>query len=212
MHPTVADVASPFLPSIRHAKSAPPCKAKTLANAQVFRASTAEIYPLNSTKTQNPDRRRRSHPDRRATRLGPGQISASDGVDMFGTRYRASCASASCSSNSILSRKAGRSPTLRTMTAGLDCPNVLPAVRIRAYSAEKLRLLCGGPSPLVVECSRVASPINAGLRPPPTAADGIDRGCHTAAICLQEVDGKVRSAYPPNFMPENFAAPSLRGS
>ena len=51
MHPTVADVASPFLPSIRHAKSAPPCKAKTLANAQVFRASTAEIYPLNSTKT-----------------------------------------------------------------------------------------------------------------------------------------------------------------
>ena len=52
MHPTVADVASPFLPSIRHAKSAPPCKAKTLANAQVFRASTAEIYPLNSTKTQ----------------------------------------------------------------------------------------------------------------------------------------------------------------
>ena len=89
---------------------------------------------------------------------------------------------------------------------------VLPAVRIRAYSAEKLRLLCGGPSPLVVECSRVASPINAGLRPPPTAADGIDRGCHTAAICLQEVDGKVRSAYPPNFMPENFAAPSLRGS
>ena len=89
---------------------------------------------------------------------------------------------------------------------------MLPAVRIRAYSAEKLRLLCGGPSPLVVECSRVASPINAGLRPPPTAADGIDRGCHTAAICLQEVDGKVRSAYPPNFMPENFAAPSLRGS
>ena len=53
MHPTVADVASPFLPSIRHAKSAPPCKAKTLANAQVFRASTAEIYPLNFTKTQN---------------------------------------------------------------------------------------------------------------------------------------------------------------
>ena len=51
MHPTVADVASPFLPSIRHAKSAPPCKAKTLANAQVSRASTAEIYPLNSTKT-----------------------------------------------------------------------------------------------------------------------------------------------------------------
>ena len=50
MHPTVADVASPFLPSIRHAKSAPPCKAKTLANAQVFRASTAEIYPLNFTK------------------------------------------------------------------------------------------------------------------------------------------------------------------
>ena len=90
--------------------------------------------------------------------------------------------------------------------------HMLPAVRIRAYSAEKLRLLCGGPSPLVVECSRVASPINAGLRPPPTAADGIDRGCHTAAICLQEVDGKVRSAYPPNFMPENFAAPSLRGS
>ena len=89
---------------------------------------------------------------------------------------------------------------------------MLPAVRIRAYSAEKLRLLCGGPSPSVVECSRVASPINAGLRPPPTAADGIDRGCHTAAICLQEVDGKVRSAYPPNFMPENFAAPSLRGS
>ena len=53
MHPTVADVASPFLPSIRHAKSAPPCKAKTLANAQVFRASTAEIYPLNFTKTLN---------------------------------------------------------------------------------------------------------------------------------------------------------------
>ena len=41
------------------------------------------------------------------------------------------------------------------------------------------------------------SDTHAGLRPPPTAADGIDRGCHTAAICLQEVDGKVRSAYPP---------------
>ena len=50
MHPTVAAFASPFLPFIRHAKSAPSCKAKTLANAQVFRPSTAEIYPLNSTK------------------------------------------------------------------------------------------------------------------------------------------------------------------
>jgi hypothetical protein len=52
MHPTVAAFASPFLPFIRHAKSAPSCKAKTLANAQVFRPSTAEIYPLNSTKIQ----------------------------------------------------------------------------------------------------------------------------------------------------------------
>ena len=53
MHPTVAAFASPFLPFIRHAKSAPSCKAKTLANAQVFRPSTAEIYPLNSTKIQS---------------------------------------------------------------------------------------------------------------------------------------------------------------
>jgi hypothetical protein len=53
MHPTVAAFASPFLPFIRHAKSAPSCKAKTLANAQVFRPSTAEIYPLNSTKILN---------------------------------------------------------------------------------------------------------------------------------------------------------------
>ena len=64
MHPTVADVASPFLPSIRHAKSAPPCKAKTLANAQVFRASTAEIYPLNFTKTHYYFRRFKSEVQR----------------------------------------------------------------------------------------------------------------------------------------------------
>jgi hypothetical protein len=37
----------------------------------------------------------------------------------------------------------------------------------------------------------VASPV-ACLRPPPSAADGLDRACHPAIVCHQEFDGKER--------------------
>ena len=39
---------------------------------------------------------------------------------------------------------------------------------------------------------RVATSINAGLRPPPPAAYGVDSACHPADDCHQEADGKVR--------------------
>jgi hypothetical protein len=53
--------------------------------------------------------------------------------------------------------------------------------------------------PFLVHCQRslwpiVAgwqTPINAGLRPPPTAADGIDRGLPASARCHHRFDGKV---------------------
>ena len=45
---------------------------------------------------------------------------------------------------------------------------------------------------MVAKDGRVATPINAGLRPPPPAAYGVDSACHPAADCHQEVDGKVR--------------------
>ena len=45
---------------------------------------------------------------------------------------------------------------------------------------------------MVAKDGRVATSINAGLRPPPPAAYGVDSACHPAADCHQEVDGKVR--------------------
>jgi hypothetical protein len=44
----------------------------------------------------------------------------------------------------------------------------------------------------VSEYGWVASPVKAGLRPPPTAADGLDRACHPAIVCHQAFDGKER--------------------
>jgi hypothetical protein len=38
----------------------------------------------------------------------------------------------------------------------------------------------------------MASPVKAGLRPPPSAAGGLDRACHPAIVCHQEFDGKER--------------------
>src|SRR6266403_341094 len=37
-----------------------------------------------------------------------------------------------------------------------------------------------------------ARPAKAGLRPPPSAADGLDRTCHPTIVCRQEFDGKER--------------------
>jgi len=36
----------------------------------------------------------------------------------------------------------------------------------------------------------------AGLRPPPSAADGLDRTCHPAIVCHQEFDGEERLKCP----------------
>jgi hypothetical protein len=52
--------------------------------------------------------------------------------------------------------------------------------------------LCCQPSTSVAEYGRVASPVKASLRPPPSAADGLDRACHPAIVCHQEFDGKAR--------------------
>jgi hypothetical protein len=50
----------------------------------------------------------------------------------------------------------------------------------------------GQPSTSVAKYGWVASPVKAGLRPPPPAAEGLDRACHPAFICHQAFDGKVR--------------------
>src|SRR5207344_1215714 len=52
------------------------------------------------------------------------------------------------------------------------------------------------PSTSVAEYGSVASPVKAGLRPPPSAADGLDRACHPAIVYHQEVDGKERLKCP----------------
>ena len=48
------------------------------------------------------------------------------------------------------------------------------------------------PSTSVAEYGWVAGPVKAGLRPPPSAADGLDRTCHPTIVCHQEFDGKER--------------------
>ncbi|MGA7454644.1 MAG: hypothetical protein WBW73_26470, partial [Rhodoplanes sp.] len=48
----------------------------------------------------------------------------------------------------------------------------------------------GQPSTSVVEYGWVASPVKAGLRPPPPAADGLDTACHPAIVCHQAFDCK----------------------
>jgi hypothetical protein len=48
------------------------------------------------------------------------------------------------------------------------------------------------PSTSVVEYGWVAGPVKAGLRPPPPAADGLDRACHPAFVCHQAFDGEER--------------------
>src|SRR5262252_5495080 len=44
----------------------------------------------------------------------------------------------------------------------------------------------------VAEYGWVAGPVKAGLRPPPSAADGLDRTWHPTIVCHQEFDGKER--------------------
>jgi hypothetical protein len=46
--------------------------------------------------------------------------------------------------------------------------------------------------PRLAEYGWVASPVKAGLRPPPPAANGLDRACHPAFVCHQAFDGKER--------------------
>ena len=48
------------------------------------------------------------------------------------------------------------------------------------------------PSTSVDEYGWVVSPVKAALRPPPPAADGLDRACHPAIVCHQAFDGKER--------------------
>src|SRR6516164_8989074 len=48
------------------------------------------------------------------------------------------------------------------------------------------------PSNSVAEYGWVAGPVKAGLRPPPSAADGLDRTWHPTIVCHQEFDGKER--------------------
>ena len=50
----------------------------------------------------------------------------------------------------------------------------------------------GQPSTSVVEYGWVASPVKAGLRPPPPATDGLDTACHPAIVCHQAFDCKER--------------------
>ena len=45
---------------------------------------------------------------------------------------------------------------------------------------------------LVAEYGLVANPVKAGLRPPPSAAIGLDRAYHEASVCHQRVDGGIR--------------------
>src|SRR5215470_20214658 len=42
------------------------------------------------------------------------------------------------------------------------------------------------------EYGRPASPVKAGLRPPPSAADGLDRACCPALVGHQAFDGGLR--------------------
>ena len=44
----------------------------------------------------------------------------------------------------------------------------------------------------MVEYGWVASPVKAGLRPPPPATDGLDTACHPAIVCHQAFDCKER--------------------
>ena len=48
------------------------------------------------------------------------------------------------------------------------------------------------PSTSAAECGWLAGPVKAGLRPPPSAAYGLDRACHPAFVCHQAVDGQER--------------------
>ena len=50
----------------------------------------------------------------------------------------------------------------------------------------------GQPSTSVAEYGWMTSPVKAGLRPPPPAADGLDRACHPAFVGHQAFDGKER--------------------
>ena len=45
---------------------------------------------------------------------------------------------------------------------------------------------------------RPASPVKAGLRPPPLAAGGLDRTCWPPFVGHQAFDGEVRLMRPPN--------------
>ena len=64
--------------------------------------------------------------------------------------------------------------------------------RVSAQSWRRKPHRDGWPTTVVAKDGRVATSINAGLRPPPPAAYGVDSACHPAADCHQEVDGKVR--------------------
>ena len=56
--------------------------------------------------------------------------------------------------------------------------------------------------PRLAEYGWVTSPVKAGLRPPPPAANGLDRACHPAFVCHQAFDGKER--LKPTQMPCQF--------
>jgi hypothetical protein len=68
---------------------------------------------------------------------------------------------------------------------------LVAAARIRAKIANKTALHPGQPSTSVAEYGRVRTPVKAGLRPPPPAAGGLDRGSHPAIVSHQVIDGKL---------------------
>src|SRR5215470_15577400 len=53
------------------------------------------------------------------------------------------------------------------------------------------------------EYGRPASPVKAGLRPPPSAADGLDRACCSALVSHQAFDGEDRLMQDPTTVPSS---------
>src|SRR5258705_150056 len=52
-----------------------------------------------------------------------------------------------------------------------------------------------------LECARTASPVKAGLRPPPPAAKGLDRACRSGLVRHRDFDGGFRLLPAPTKLP-----------
>ena len=114
-------------------------------------------------------RRQRGRCDRPAHRRPPSPSE---------DRARASCAP--------------RKSRARQWVARIMAATVAPCYRRResAHRWRRKQRRGGQPSTSVVEYGWVTSPVKAGLRPPPPAADGLDTACHPAIVCHQAFDCK----------------------